>query len=50
MDTSSSKGLVNFLKQIRFYINSINVLLASIIGQFIYIELLSFKKGTLGTP
>lgn len=30
MDTSSSKGLVNFFKQICFYINSINVLLASI--------------------
>ena len=30
MEASSSKGLVNFFKQICFYINSINVLLASI--------------------
>ena len=30
MEASSSKGLVNFLKQICFYINSINILLASI--------------------
>ena len=30
MEASSSKGLMNFFKQICFYINSINVLLASI--------------------